>query len=96
MTIADYLSRIPRTKRDIALLAGIAVRDVEALVQQARLEGTAICSDASGYWLSADPAEVRECALALRRRLAHQAITARAMLRTARRMESARELRLWP
>lgn len=94
MSILAYITRRPRTKREIAALSGIAVRDVEQLIQQARLEGAAVISDGDGYRISTDPAEVAACADALRRRLATQYLTTRALKRTARRMTEARDLTL--
>lgn len=87
MTITDYLSRHPRTKREVARMAGIATRDVEKLVQEARLNGAPIISDDAGYRLSDDPSEVRDCANRLRHRYVTQALTARALKRTATRLE---------
>lgn len=91
--IADLLRFYRRTKRDLAEAAGVSTREVELEIQRLRLEGHAILSDGSGYWLSDDPAEIKACADRLIRRLAHQAQTARALRRTARRLE--RQPTLW-
>lgn len=91
--IADLLRFYPRTKRDLAEAAGMSTREVELEIQRLRLEGHAILSDSAGYWLSDNPREVRECAERLRRRYIHQAITARALRSTARRLE--RQPTLW-
>lgn len=93
LSITDYLSRVPRTKREVAALAGIAARDVEQLIQQARLEGAAIVSDRHGYRLTDDPVELLNCYRRLRHRHITQALTARALMRTAARL---RNLVLWP
>jgi biotin operon repressor len=83
----------PRTKRQLADATGWNTRDVEAAIQQARLEGAPICSDERGYWLGTAE-EVRACADRLRRRYVTQAVTARALRRTARRLEAA-QMSLW-
>lgn len=88
-------AQMPVTLRDLAMWTHLPRRDVEAAVQALRLSGQPIVSSAEGIRLSSDPDEVRECATALRRRLTSQAITARAMLRTARRMTDEKALTLW-
>jgi biotin operon repressor len=82
----DALSATPQTKKELASKLGIPTRDVEALVQQYRLDGAAIVSDGSGYRLARNAAEVESCYRRLRSRAVHQLVTARALRRTARRM----------
>jgi hypothetical protein len=76
----------------IAIETRLPRRAVEQAVQALRLQGEPLVSDGDGIRYSTDSAEVKACADALRRRFIHQALTARALRRTARRMESAREL----
>jgi biotin operon repressor len=90
--VIPWLTVTPQTKRQLAEKAGITQREVELLIQQARLEGAPICSNADGYWLGT-AAEVEECARRLRSRYIHQAITARALRRTARRLREP--MTLW-
>lgn len=82
----DCLRYSPLTKKALAEAAGVSTREVEALIQQYRLEGWPILSDSDGYRLSNDPAEVLACSQRLRRRAIHQLLTSRALRRTARRM----------
>ena len=77
-------------KVDIARRLGIPTRQVEAEIQQLRLNGEPIVSDDHGYWLGT-PEEVRVCADRLRRRAGHQLVTSRAMRRTASRMAAPRQ-----
>jgi predicted transcriptional regulator len=82
----------PARMDDLAHWLNVPRRDVELAVQALRLAGEPIVSDGNGLRYSTDPAEVRECAQRLRSRLATQAVTTRAMLRTARRMEQPKEM----
>lgn len=86
MKITPYLASEPKTKRELAIASGYSTRDVELLIQGARLDGVPICSDSRGYFLAADATEAAQCAAALRRRAITQLLTARAMRRAARRM----------
>jgi hypothetical protein len=70
-------------------------RTVEACLQELRLAGEPIVTDAYGVHLARSADEVAECVAALRRRAVHQMLTARALRRTARRMREA-ELRVEP
>jgi biotin operon repressor len=82
------------TLAELAAIFRLPRRSVEQAVQALRQQGEPIVSDGNGIRWTDDPAEVRACADALRRRYISQAITARALKRTARRLESARELTL--
>jgi biotin operon repressor len=95
MTITPSLSNTPQTKRELASKSGYSVRDVELLIQAARLEGAPICSSADGYWLATRWQDVETCHRRLRRRATNQLITARALRRTARRMEAEQALTLF-
>lgn len=86
MTISEWLTHDPQTKRQLAEKTGYSTRDVELLIQAARLEGVPICSNGDGYWLARNSAEIANCAARLRSRAAHQFVTARAMRRAAQRM----------
>jgi biotin operon repressor len=83
MTLLDALTTTPQVKRVLAEKLGVPTREVEALVQQARLDGVPIVSSSDGYWLGT-PAEVADCAERLRNRAIHQLLTARALRRAAR------------
>lgn len=83
------------TLADLALATHLPRRSVEQAIQALRQQGEPIVSDGSGIRYSTDAAEVAACAKALRRRYISQAITARALRRTARRLEAAGELTLW-
>ncbi len=80
-----------RTQRDAAYaLWGFRrgqVRDLQAAMQELRLAGWPVVSAGEGIHLESDPAVVRSCALALRRRAITQLLTARALRETAARME---------
>lgn len=88
-------ARTPVTLRDLAQWCHLSRRDVEAAVQALRLRGEPIVSSAEGIRLTTDPAEVNECATALRRRLVTQYRTCRAMQNTARRLSQTEQVTLW-
>lgn len=67
---------------------GISRRDIESAIQQLRLEGQPIITDAHGVHLSHDPAEVRATAMKLRDRALTQMVTAKALDDTADRLEA--------
>jgi hypothetical protein len=69
---------------------------VEALVNEARLDGAPILSDGDGYRLAADPDELEAQARRLRIRAAHQFLTARAVRLSARRMKAEHDARQRP
>lgn len=92
--ISDLLRSTPLTKKALAEAAGCSSREVELAIHEARLAGVPIVSDDRGYWLGT-ATEVLECAERLRRRYVNQAVTARALRRTARRMEGVRQTQLW-
>lgn len=94
MMISPFLTTTPQTKRELAEKSGYAVREVELLIHAARLEGVPIASDSRGYWLGT-AAEVEACARRLRSRYIHQAMTARAMRKTARRLAGFEQKELW-
>lgn len=70
-----------------AMFGDLSPRTVEARIRELRLEGHPIASDASGYWLSDSPAELRATADGLLRRMAHVAQTMDALRATAAGME---------
>ena len=55
-TVWCYLSKnIPRTKNDLAYLAGIEPREVKAIIHDLRYnDKKIICSGNAGYWLPQD------------------------------------------
>ena len=77
----------------IAESAGVSRREVERAVEDARRNGEPICTGPGGVWLTDNPAELRDNYRALRRRYIRQAVNARVLLRTARRLDG--QLRLW-
>lgn len=90
MTLLDALTSRPQNKRILAEKLSTTPREVELLVQDARLRGIPIWSDSDGYryCLSAD--EARLCAQRLRNRAIRQLLTSRALRRAAQTM-AARE-----
>ena len=83
-----------RRKIDLAHSTGLPTRTVELEIQHLRLEGHPICSDENGYWLGTVE-EVEACARRLRSRYINQAMTARALRKTARRMAGYQQRELW-
>jgi biotin operon repressor len=81
--ITEVLTSTPATKRALAEKLGVSTREVEAAIQEARLDGAPILSSADGYWLSQDPAEIRACASRLRDRAITQLRTASALGKAA-------------
>lgn len=96
MTVTDFLTRRPQTKRELAERMGVTQRTVEQLVQLERQSGAPILSDADGYRLAASSDELEAQARRLRIRAAHQFVTARAVRRTARRIKADEDARLRP
>lgn len=84
---------------DIAYALALPIRTVQAALQELRLAGHPIISDAGGVRLAQTAEEARTCADSLRRRAIHQLLTSRAVRRTARRMREAEDaavrLTLW-
>ena len=78
---------------DMAFALGLSIRAVQSALQQLRLEGKPIYSEASGMRLAQTADEARACADALRRRLVSQYRTVRALRATARRMQEAEDSR---
>jgi methylthioribose-1-phosphate isomerase len=64
----------------------ITIRKVQEAIQELRLAGHPIVTSGNGVRLAPWAIDVEMCADALRRRLAHQYLTLRAMRATARRM----------
>lgn len=93
--ISPHLTTTPQTKAVLAEKSGYSIREVESLIQAARLDGVPIVSDGDGYWLARTPQELRECADRLRHRLVTQYQTVRALRRTARRLEGYAQTQLW-
>lgn len=81
--IVDLLTDRPQTKRLLAARAGCSTREVEAFIQEERLDGWPILSNSDGYWLSNDPAEIRKCAERLRSRALTQLQTAASLKEAA-------------
>lgn len=96
MTVTDFLTRRPQTKRELAERMGIPAREVEALVQQARLDGAPILSDGDGYRMAVASDELEAQSRRLRIRAAHQFLTARAVRQAARSMKQAEDARMKP
>lgn len=84
-----------RTIGEIAEDMGISRRTVEKAVEQMRLEGAPVISGSEGIWLTDSAEELRDAYRRLRARYIHQAIGARALLRTAQRYEKHRQTELW-
>lgn len=96
MTVLPFLTTRPQTKRALAERMGITQRTVEELVQLERLSGAPILSDADGYRVALDPAELEAQSRRLRIRAAHQFVTARAVRTTAKRMKAEQDAALQP
>ena len=71
---------------DIASACDLPLRSVQEILQGLRLAGHPIISDRDGVRLARTADEAMACAVALRRRLATQYQTCRALRGTARRM----------
>lgn len=72
-----------------AMFSPLSPRTVEATIRELRLAGHPIASDASGYWITSSPAELRATADGLLRRMGHVAETRSALLEKAAAMELA-------
>jgi hypothetical protein len=96
MTVLPFLTTRCQTKRELAERMGIPVRLVEILVQGGRVEGEPIVSDGDGYRLAVGAADMLDQYRRMRRRYVTQAVTARAVLRTARRMQQVEDAALRP
>lgn len=83
----------------LAHRAGVPRRDIEEAVQQARLDGAPIVTGDQGIAIATSAAQMLDQYRRLRSRYVHQAVTARAVLRTAKRMKAAEDaaarLTLW-
>jgi hypothetical protein len=78
-----------RTLSELAEDLRVPRRTIEAAIQQLRLRSYLVCTDNRGAWLSFDPVEGRTMYRRLRSRYVHQAVTARAMLRTVQKIEAS-------
>lgn len=96
MTVLPFLTGRPQTKRELADRMGTSTRQVEAVVQVERLSGAPIVSDEDGYRLALRSEDMLDQYRRMRSRYVNQAITARAVLRTARRMREAEDAALRP
>lgn len=80
------------TMRDLSAWTNLPRRTVESAVQTLRLEGFPVCTSTgepvAGVYLASTPDELRACYEALRRRALTQLVTARALRRSLRAMES--------
>lgn len=95
MKVTDFLTRRPQTKRELAERMGIPTREVEAAIQQARLDGKPILSNGDGYWMTDDPEDVRKMAARLRRRASTIHDTATALAATAEKLAKREDPTLW-
>ena len=103
MTDADCVLALLRNasvkQADMAFVLGISIRKVQEILQALRLAGVPVFSDEDGVRLAQTADEARACADALRRRIAHQYLTYRALRNTARRMavneDNLARLTLW-
>ena len=93
MTDADRVLALLRNasvkQADMAFVLGISIRKVQEILQALRLAGVPVFSDEDGVRLAQTADEARACADGLRRRIAHQYLTYRALRNTARRMHLA-------
>ena len=96
MTVFPFLTNCPQTKARLAERMGVTTRTVELLAQVERLAGAPIVSDEDGYRLAQDSEDMLAFYRRLRSRYVTQAQTARAVLRTARRMREAEDAALRP
>jgi predicted DNA-binding transcriptional regulator YafY len=94
--VYPFLTTRPQTKRELAERMGVTTRTVEVMVQVERLAGAPIVSDTDGYRVALDSADMRDQYRRMRSRYVHQALTARAVNRTADRMEAAEAAALRP
>lgn len=95
MTVTDFLTRRPQTKRELAERMGIPQRSVEEAIQQARLDGAAILSNGDGYWMTDDPEQVASMAARLHRRASTIHDTATALAATAEKLAKREDPTLW-
>ena len=88
----------PATIAELAGWTSLPRRDVEAAIQELRLAGVPICSDATGVRIARDADELARSNAALRRRAMTQLLTLRAQRRAERRLRDAetRPLVLFP
>jgi biotin operon repressor len=93
--ILPFLTRRPQTKRELAERMGVPSREVEARIQQARLDGKAILSNGDGYWMTDDPTEVAAMAARLHRRASTIHDTATALAATAEKLAKREDPTLW-
>lgn len=95
-----WLRQGPVTIADLTLLLGVSRREVEALVEDARLRGEPIVGGNDGLRLTENPDELERYIDARRRRIASIYLGNRALRVTARRMREAQDdlagLTLWP
>jgi biotin operon repressor len=99
MTVLERLGPNPQTLKEIAQECGLSRRAVEQEINRLRLEGFPVVTNGDGAWLATRWQEVELCVRRLRRRYMTQAQTARAMRKTARRMEAEQAVPLaftWP
>jgi len=83
-----------RTIGELAESLSLPRRVIEEAVQQSRLDGIPIVSGSEGLWIAASATEAREASEALRRRAITQLLTARALRRSAERMEAPGQIPL--
>lgn len=81
----------PRTIGSLAEALNWPRRMVEQAITDLRLSGRPVASDGHGVWLATTAAEMADQYRRLRSRYISQALTARAVRATARRMERAEQ-----
>jgi len=85
----------PRTLSALAEQLGTSRRIVEKAVEELALSGVPIVTGAEGAYLTQDPAELEQAALALRSRALTIMRRARALRLTARRHERVQQTTIW-
>ena len=85
----ELVANLPATIAELAQWLRVPRRDIEKAIQEARLAGVPLVTDADGVRLAKDAAEAADCAARLRSRAISQLLTSRALRKTARRMREA-------
>ncbi len=90
-SVSVYLSgrEHPISGRRLSERLGIDQRRLVHLIREERLRGMPICSTpAGGYWIASSPAELYRCARSIFHRGRECFLVAKALIRTAQRLES--------
>ena len=88
-TVLRLLGNASVKQPDIAFVLDLSIRKVQSAIVELRLAGFPVFTDTDGVRLAQTADEARACADALRRRIAHQYLTFRALRSTARAMHLA-------